>query len=121
VARLSTQGIDRLYPPADIPGKHFSYRLSGTHGYSAAIPMATSVIEPATFRFIAQCLDQLRRRVPQASYGALLKPLKKILLIKLQYYDAFLSPNAKNTELSRSDTQDIIWKGPIRPEIQIKT
>ena len=85
--------------PADIPGTDFCYRLSGTNGHhSAAVPMTKSVIEPATFRFTAQCLNQLRRRVPQASYGAILKPLKKMngifFLTKLHYYEAFLSPNA---------------------------
>jgi hypothetical protein len=35
VVRLSALRTDRLYPPGNIPGTHFCYRLSGPQGHSA--------------------------------------------------------------------------------------
>jgi len=73
VVRLSALGTDQLYPPGNIPGIHFCQRLSQTQGPSAAgrimskkISMIPSGIEPATFRLVAQCLNQLRNRVPHS-------------------------------------------------------
>ena len=36
VVRLSALGIGRLYPPGNIPGTHFRYRLCRSQGHSAA-------------------------------------------------------------------------------------
>ena len=45
VVRLSALGTDRLYPPGNIPGTHFCYRLSQLQAHSVAgriMPMKNS-------------------------------------------------------------------------------
>ena len=46
-------------PPGNTPGTHLCQRLSRPQGHSAtgSIPMPSSGIEPATCRFVAQCLN----------------------------------------------------------------
>ena len=51
-----------LLPPGNIPGTHFCLRLSQPQGHIAA--MTPWGNEPATFRLVAQCPNQLRCRVP---------------------------------------------------------
>jgi hypothetical protein len=57
VARLSALRIGRLYPQK-IPWYSFFDKLSRSQENSAA------GIEPATFRPVAQCLEQPRHGVP---------------------------------------------------------
>jgi hypothetical protein len=66
VVRLSAVRTGRLYPPGNIPGTHFCYRLSQPTGHNAAgrIPLTQSGIEPATFQLVKQCLNQLFQCVP---------------------------------------------------------
>jgi hypothetical protein len=46
------------FTPGNIPGIHFCYRLSRPQGHSAAGGiMSPSGIDPATFRFVARCLN----------------------------------------------------------------
>jgi hypothetical protein len=52
-------------PAGDIPRTHFCYGLSQPQGHSASEGiMSPSGIEPATFRLVAQCLNQLCQHVP---------------------------------------------------------
>jgi len=69
---LSALITGRLYCSRNIPGTHFCWRLSRPQGLSAAgriISMKNFIYiignQPATFRLVAQCLNQLRHRVPQ--------------------------------------------------------
>ena len=68
VVRLSALRTGRLYPPGNIPGTHFCQRLGRPQGHNAAGRIMSMKkiqrIEPATFRLVAQCLNQLRYRVP---------------------------------------------------------
>jgi hypothetical protein len=60
VVRSSALRTGHLYPPGNIPGT--IVRPEGLCQWK--IPVTPSGIEPATFRFVEQCLNQLRHRVP---------------------------------------------------------
>jgi hypothetical protein len=76
VGALRWQGIELYTPAAFIPRKYswYSFLLEAWVDLKAIvrpkglcqwkIPVTPSVIDPATFRFVAQCLNQLRHHVP---------------------------------------------------------
>jgi hypothetical protein len=67
---LSALRARRTLPPRNLPGTHFCQSLSRPQGHSAAgmislkNPITSPGSEPATFRLLAYCLNQLRYRVP---------------------------------------------------------
>jgi hypothetical protein len=66
VVRLSALRTGRLYPRR-YPWYSFLLEAESTHrmaGRIKSIQITPSGIEPATFRLVAQCLNQLRHRVP---------------------------------------------------------
>jgi hypothetical protein len=69
--KLSALPVGRCLPPRKIPGTHFCQKLSRPRIIvrldgldQLKNPMTSTGIEPATFRLLAQCLNQLRYRVP---------------------------------------------------------
>jgi len=71
VERLSAVQSGILHPSGIIPGTHICWSLSRTHELRAArkiMSMKFAVtklrFEPATFRLVAQCLNQLRHFMP---------------------------------------------------------
>jgi len=56
--RLSAVCTGRLHPPGNIPGTHFSWRLSRPQGHSVAGRMSV------TFWLGAHCLNHLCHHVP---------------------------------------------------------
>jgi hypothetical protein len=64
---MSALSTGRLYLPGNIPGTRFCYRMRRPRGHgikSIKHYYDYMGIEPATFRLVVQCLNQLRRRVP---------------------------------------------------------
>jgi hypothetical protein len=69
VVRLSALGTGRLYPLGIIPDTHFCQILSQTQGHSTAgrfmsMKNSNDTIGNRTVDLVAQCLNQLRHRVP---------------------------------------------------------
>jgi hypothetical protein len=98
VANLSALRTGGLYRPGNISGTHFCYRLSQPLGHSTAGRIMTqSRIESATFRLVAQCLNQMRHRVPQDYCQTQLYLLCKNILLQISLMIGLLGRNMSVT------------------------
>ena len=85
VVRLSALRIGRLYAPGNIPGTHLCKKLSQSRGHSAAERIMSTKNASDTIgnrtrdRFVAQCLNKLRHRVPHIYLDITLYPNAYIL------------------------------------------
>jgi hypothetical protein len=79
VGSLSALCTCRIYSPGNTPGTHFCYRMNRPQCHNAAgkttsmkrkSPMTLSEIQPATFRLIAQYLNQLHHRLAVLIFNA---------------------------------------------------
>jgi len=70
LASLSAIRTGRLYPSRNIPGIHLCQRPSRPLRHYATRRIMSIKIEPATFRLVAQCLNQMCHRVPQSKRRA---------------------------------------------------
>jgi hypothetical protein len=90
VVRLSALRTGRLYPPGNIAGTHFCYRLSRPQGHSAAGRIMSMKISSDTIEnrnrnlpVVAQCLSQLRHRVRRKLILSILNVIKCVCLREL--------------------------------------
>jgi len=109
VVKLSALHTGRLCPPGNIRSNHFCYRLSRSDSHSEAGRIITlSGIEPATFRLIAQCLNQPLNRVPrvpdQGREGQKNVGDSNDNIIQMYpFIHAYNSPNAYSTDNTRNN------------------
>jgi len=66
VVGLPALSTGQLYPPGNIPGTHFRWRMSQLQGHCAVgrIMSVKNSNEPAAVRLVAKCFNELRHRVP---------------------------------------------------------
>jgi hypothetical protein len=112
MVRLSALSTGRFYPPRDTPGPNFCLQLSRTQSQSAArriTSMIPSGNEAATFRLVAQCLNQLRHRAaPQIRLTnlnlACISPTKLLISINLKSKFDQCSQNRHTVQTNQSRT-----------------